>query len=77
MGRPHIEFNQSQVLPWQRGLPGGGRDDAECKILSRESRAQSSAICARLTATLSKTVSFPRDVLKIIAPSTAARMWMA
>lgn len=35
MGRPHIEFIQSQALKWAKGLPAGtGRADVECKTLS-------------------------------------------
>ena len=34
MARPHIEFIQSQVLSWQKGLPGGHRTDVDSKILS-------------------------------------------
>jgi hypothetical protein len=34
MGRPHIEWLQSQHVPWSRGIPGGLRDDVESKVLS-------------------------------------------
>ena len=34
MARPHIEFVQSQVLPFQEGMPGGARDGVACRILS-------------------------------------------
>lgn len=36
MARPWIEFIYSQLLPWQKGLPGAGRDDVESKTLSRD-----------------------------------------
>ena len=45
MPRPHIEFIQSQALPWARGLYGGARPDVETKILSIDSiNAESSAL---------------------------------
>jgi len=34
MGRPHVEFVQSQVIPFELGLYGGARDDIECRTLS-------------------------------------------
>lgn len=34
--RPHIEFVQSQLLPWRRIGPGLARPDAEYKLLSRD-----------------------------------------
>lgn len=34
--RPHVEFIQAQMLPWQRIGPGRARPDAEYKILSRD-----------------------------------------
>jgi hypothetical protein len=34
MSRAHVEFIQSQTLPWQKGLHGEGRDDVDSKILS-------------------------------------------
>ncbi len=36
MVRPHVEFIQSQVLPWQSGVPGGACADAECRVLSQD-----------------------------------------
>ena len=45
MPRPHIEFIQSQALPWEKGLYGGARPDVETKILSIDSiNAESSAL---------------------------------
>lgn len=34
MARPHIEFIQSQVLPFNDGVPGGARDGVTSRILS-------------------------------------------
>ena len=34
MARPHVEFVQSQVLPFSQGLYGGSRPDVEMRILS-------------------------------------------
>ena len=34
MTRPHIEFVQSQVLPFSKGLYGGARPDVDMRILS-------------------------------------------
>lgn len=34
MARPHIEFIQSQVLPFRRGLYGGARPEVEVRTLS-------------------------------------------
>lgn len=39
MARPHIEFIQSQVLPFRQGLPGGARDSVACRILSIDDEA--------------------------------------
>lgn len=45
MGRPHIEFIQAQVLPWNKGVPGNARPDVEYKELSVDpGTAESSAI---------------------------------
>ena len=50
MTRPHIEFIQSQVLPWQRGIPGGARDDVECRILSRDDTTGEASLLVRYPA---------------------------
>lgn len=50
MARPHIEFIQSQVLPWQHGLPGGGRGDVECKVLSRDRETGEASLVVRYPA---------------------------
>ena len=34
MARPHIEFVQSQVLPFSKGLYGGSRPEVQMRILS-------------------------------------------
>ena len=39
MTRPHIEFIQSQVLPWEHGLYGGGWRDVEMKVLSKDDKS--------------------------------------
>lgn len=36
LDRPHIEFIQTQLLPWRRIGPGLARPDAEYKLLSRD-----------------------------------------
>jgi hypothetical protein len=43
MARPHIEFIQSQILPFQPGLPGGARRDVACRILSIDDTAGDSS----------------------------------
>ena len=39
MARPHIEFIQSQVLPFTQGLYGGARPEVEMRILSIDDEA--------------------------------------
>ncbi|MDX2145833.1 MAG: DUF4437 domain-containing protein [Rhodospirillaceae bacterium] len=36
MARPHIEFVQSQVIPFAEGMPGGIRPDVHCRTLSQD-----------------------------------------
>ncbi|MDX2223818.1 MAG: DUF4437 domain-containing protein [Rhodospirillaceae bacterium] len=36
MGRPHVEFIQSQAIPFTRGLYGGARSGIDCRVLSRD-----------------------------------------
>ena len=36
MGRAHVEFIQSQVVPWRGGFAGGQRGAVEAKLLSRD-----------------------------------------
>jgi hypothetical protein len=50
MARPHICFLQAQMLPWQRGLYGGARDDVESKTLSRDDQDGSSTMIVRYPA---------------------------
>ncbi|MEQ9444688.1 MAG: DUF4437 domain-containing protein [Rhodospirillaceae bacterium] len=50
MARPHIEFVQSQVLPFQPGLPGGARSDVACRILSIDDTAGDSSTQLRYSA---------------------------
>jgi hypothetical protein len=47
MGRPHIEFIQSQVLPWRKGLYGGARPDVHHKILSIDKKGLDSSLLVR------------------------------
>lgn len=50
MARPHIEFLQSQVLPWFT-LPGtAARPGADCKILSRDAEAGAVSVILRYPA---------------------------
>ncbi|MBM3504435.1 MAG: DUF4437 domain-containing protein [Alphaproteobacteria bacterium] len=44
MGRPHIEWLQTQFVPWSRGVPGGMRDDVESKVMSSDSPGDSSRL---------------------------------
>ena len=39
MARSHVEFIQSQVLPFSNGLYGGARPDVEMRILSMDHEA--------------------------------------
>lgn len=51
MGRPHIEFIQAQVLPWQPGLPeSDSRPDVESKALSVDSDTGASTCVVRYPA---------------------------
>lgn len=36
MGRAHVEFIQTQVLPWERMMAGAGRDGIEAKLMSHD-----------------------------------------
>lgn len=36
MARPHIEFIQSQVIPFTQGLYGGARDEISTRVLSKD-----------------------------------------
>ena len=47
MTRPHIEFIQSQVLPWEHGLYGGGWRDVEMKVLSKDDKSGESSLLIR------------------------------
>lgn len=47
MARPHIDFLQSQALPWRHGLYGGGRPDVETKILSFDKENGDSSLLVR------------------------------
>lgn len=44
MARPHIEFIQSQHMPWQAGLYAGDRGDVQSKTLSLDSETGASSL---------------------------------
>ncbi|MSO66125.1 MAG: DUF4437 domain-containing protein [Alphaproteobacteria bacterium] len=50
MARPHIEFIQAQLLPWQRGLYGGARPEIDMRILSLDEGNGSSTLMLRYPA---------------------------
>ncbi len=50
MVRSHVEFIQSQALPWQKGLYGGARDDVESKTLSIDHESGASTTIVRYPA---------------------------
>lgn len=50
MGRPHIEFIQSQVLPWRKGLYGGARPDVQHRVLSIDKRNLDASLLLRYPA---------------------------
>ena len=47
MARPHIEFIQSQVLPFHAGMPGDARKGISCRILSIDEDAGDSSLQLR------------------------------
>jgi hypothetical protein len=47
MTRPHVDFVQTQFLPWQRGLPGGHRGDLRVKWLSVDDADGSASVIVR------------------------------
>lgn len=58
MARPHIEFIQSQVLPWHRGLPGSPYGDVEAKCLSRDTKSGAATFLTRYPAGWSRAASY-------------------
>lgn len=50
MGRPHIEFIQAQVLPWQEGLYAGNRLGADSKTLSVDDESGAASLLIRYPA---------------------------
>lgn len=62
MARPHIEFIQSQVLPFRRGLYGGARPDVEVRILSLDDADGSSSTMLRYPAGWSAAAAHVLDV---------------
>ena len=47
MARPHIEFIQSQVLPWSEGLYAGTRQGVQSKTLSVDDETGSASVLVR------------------------------
>ena len=47
MARPHIEYIQSQVLPWRKGLAGGARPDVAKKVLSVDEETGACSLLVR------------------------------
>ncbi len=47
MARPHIEFIQSQVLPWSEGLYAGTRQGVQSKTLSVDDEKGSASVLVR------------------------------
>ncbi|MFF4237226.1 cupin domain-containing protein [Actinomadura geliboluensis] len=50
MGRPFIEFIQSQAVPWQDGLYGRGGAEVESKLLSLDEESGASSLLVRYPA---------------------------
>lgn len=50
MGRPFIEFIQSQVLPWTKGVYGGARPAVEMRMLSLDEQSGASSTLLRYPA---------------------------
>ncbi len=50
MGRRHIEFFQTQMLPWQTGLYAGNRTEAESKTLSVDDESGAASLLIRYPA---------------------------
>ncbi len=55
MARPHIDFVQSQALPWRQGLYGDARPETESKILSIDEESGESSVLVRYPANWSRT----------------------
>jgi hypothetical protein len=47
MARPHMEFIQSQVLPFSQGMPGDARDGLAIRILPINEEAGDSPLQPR------------------------------
>ena len=62
MARPHIEFIQSQVIPFKEGLYGGARPDIETRILSLDDEDGSSSTILRYPAGWARTNPHTLDV---------------
>ena len=64
--RPHIEYIQAQVLPWQASAPGGARPGTDIRILSAETVVPENGACSMLIRypsgwTLGETHTLPGD----------------
>jgi len=57
MARPHVEFVQSQVLPFTQGLYGGSRPDVEMRILSMDNEGGDASTMIRWPAGWARTES--------------------
>lgn len=54
MPREHVEFVQTQCLPWERGALGPGLEDVEVKVLSRDPRSGACSVLCRYPAGFSR-----------------------
>ena len=62
MARPHIEFIQSQVIPFKSGLYGGARPEIETRMLSVDDMDGSASTVLRYPAGWSRTRPHTLDV---------------
>lgn len=62
MARPHVEFIQSQIIPFTQGLYGGARPEIETRILSIDSDDGSSSTTLRYPAGWARTTPHTLDV---------------
>ena len=62
MTRPHIEFVQSQVIPFELGLPGGARPDIFCRTLSRDDETGAASTVLRYPAGWHESQHFALEV---------------
>ena len=57
MARDHVEFVQSQVLPFSKGLYGGARPELDMRILSIDNEAGDASTMLKWPAEWSRTES--------------------